>query len=123
MRKLNRMLVTAGLVAAMVAPSPARALLISECGGYYSSVTSCTFSIAGPTLIIYGSSSRADLQVRVTDAAGAVWILSCSGGTSCSAQLGPQAMGTDSFGLPAGGPLLCSVISQGAGYYRCTSVV
>lgn len=123
MRKLNRMLVIVGLLAGMMGAAPARALLISQCSGSYSRTATCTFSIAGPTIYVYGNTSSQSIEVRVTDAAGAVWILSCRGGSSCSGQLGPQSLGTDSFGLPAGVPLLCTVIASGPGFYGCGSIV
>ena len=122
MRVVTRVLFTAGLVAAMLSPGQAQALLNSECGGSYSRTTSCMFTTVGPNVSVYGSTSMSGVVVRVSDPTGTVWIVSCSGAFSCDGQIGPGSTGTDSVGPPAGvGPLLCTVITTGSGYFRCQS--
>lgn len=122
MRVISRALLAAGMFAAMLWPVQAHALLVSECGGSYSRTTGCMFAAVGPTLTISGSTTVAGIVVRVSDATGNVRILSCTGQFSCEAAAGIVSPGTDSVGPPPGvGPLLCTVITSGSGFFRCQS--
>lgn len=122
MRAIGRASITAGLLAAMALPPQAHALLNGECGGYYSRTTTCMFTAVGPNLTVIGSTDVSGIEVRVSDPTGNVWLLSCTGGFSCNGTAGVPSTGTDSVGPPAGvGPLLCMVITNGSGYFRCQS--
>lgn len=122
MRAIVRLLLSAGLLTASLWPGQAHALLHSQCAGSYTGDTSCMFTPVGPNIFIGGSTTSNSLKVRVTDPTGTVEIMSCNGQFSCSASMGPGSTGTDSVGPPAGvGPLLCTVISSGSGYYGCAS--
>jgi hypothetical protein len=111
-------------VAMMLAPGQAHALLNSQCGGYYSGTTDCLFLPVGPNISITGSTTANGLRVRLTDPSGNVRILECTGQFSCNASFGINSTGTDSVGPPPGvGPLLCSVITNGSGYFGCGSNV
>lgn len=82
------------------------------------------FFAVGPNLSVTGSTTANGLDVRISDASGNVRILSCSGQFSCNAQAGLEGTGTDSVGPPSGvGPLLCMVITNGSGSYRCESAI
>jgi hypothetical protein len=124
MRVISRVLCSAGLAAAMLVPSQAHALLNSQCGSDYSGTTQCMFTMVGPNVWITGNTSRSGITVLLTDPTGTVTILSCEGTYSCSNRMGIDPTGTDSVGPPQGvGPLLCTVITQGSGYYRCQSTI
>lgn len=124
MRAQIRILLVTCFAAAAFAPAPGHALLNAECGGTYSRTTSCSFTVVGPNVTVSGSTSVSGIVVRVTDPTGNVQLVECSGQFSCTSSFGIPATGTDSVGPPPGvGPLTCTVITSGSGYFRCQSTI
>ena len=124
MRHAIRRLVLLALVGATLLPAPSHALVNSQCGDNYTRTTSCMFTVVGPNLTVSGHTSVAGIVVRVTDPTGNARVFECTGQFSCISSLGIPPTGTDSVGPPAGvGPLRCTVITSGSGYYRCQSTV
>lgn len=122
MRNSVRVMLATVLMTAMIGPGQAHALLNAQCGGYYSGTTACMFVPVGPAISITGWTTGTSVRVRVTDLSGNVLIIECTGQTSCNGHLGISSTGTDSVGPPQGvGPLTCTVITSGSGYYRCQS--
>jgi hypothetical protein len=122
MRRIIRPIVALSFFAMMLFPGQAQALLNSQCGAYHSGTASCMFTAVGPNISLSGSTTSNGLVVRVTDATGTVRILECQGQFSCNASFGIPSTGTDSVGPPPGvGPMLCTVITSGSGYFSCGS--
>lgn len=124
MRAIVRTMAAAAMLAALLVPKEAHALLNAQCGNNYSRTTSCLFTLVGANLSIGGHTSSPDIRVRVSDITGVVTIFECVGQFACNGSFGIPGTGTDSVGPPQGvGPLVCTVITNGSGYYRCQSNV
>lgn len=124
MRAKIRMLLLASLTTVAMAPVQGHALLNSQCGDYYAGNRTCSFTAVGPNVSVFGSTNVSGIVVRVTDPTGNVRIVECTGQFSCYSTFGIAATGTDSVGPPAGvGPLTCTVLTSGSGYFRCQSTI
>lgn len=111
-------------LATALMPGSGQALVNSECGGTYAKTSSCMFTAVGPNITVTGSTSLAGVVVRVSDPSDNVRVVECTGQFSCVSSFGIPPTGTDSVGPPPGvGPLRCTVIASGDGYFRCQSTI
>lgn len=123
MSRIIRYALAVALTTASFGITPAPALTYSSCtAAYTANGQGCMFTPVGPSLYVSGHATFGGLVVlRIVDPTGAVTILECMGFGDCMAHAGPHHTGTDSVGPPAGGPLLCQVISGGRGSINCSS--